>query len=114
MQKFSETKVAKEKIYGAKKLIKIWDVDVNNIIISKLVERKTNSKYLIAYLNKIIRQLVLILAKMSEYVKTFKVKGENNDKRNKLMSFCIYDDKLLEKYKTIWTKIEDFKCFTSL
>ena len=51
---------------------------------------------------------------MSEYVKTFKVKDENNDKRNKLMSFCIYDDKLLEKYKTIWTKIEDFKCFTSL
>ena len=55
-----------------------------------------------------MRQLVLILPKMSEYVKTFKVKDENNDKRNKLMSFCIYDDKLLEKYKTIWTKIEDF------
>ena len=25
------------------------------------------------------------------------------------MSFCIDDDKLLEKYKAIWTKIEDFK-----
>ena len=25
------------------------------------------------------------------------------------MSSCIDDDKLLEKYKTIWTKIEDLK-----
>ena len=24
-------------------------------------------------------------------------------------SLCIYDDKLLEKHKTIWTKIEDLK-----
>ena len=39
---------------------------------------------------------------MSGYVKTFE------DKSNKLVSFCIDDDKLLEKYKTIWTKIEDF------
>ena len=29
--------VTKEKFYGAKKPIKIWDVDVNNIVISKLV-----------------------------------------------------------------------------
>ena len=38
---------------------------------------------------------------MNGYVKAFK------DKNNKLMSFRIVDDKLLEKYKTIWTKIED-------
>ena len=25
------------------------------------------------------------------------------------MSFCIKDEKLLEKYKTTWTKIEDLK-----
>ena len=25
------------------------------------------------------------------------------------MSFCIDDEKLIEKYKTIWTKIEDLK-----
>ena len=42
---------------------------------------------------------------MSGYVKTFKVK----DKNNKLMPFCIDDEKLLEKYKTIRTKIEDLK-----
>ena len=36
---------------------------------------------------------------------TFKVKEGNY----KLMSFHIDDEKLLEKYKTIWTKINDFK-----
>ena len=40
-------------------------------------------------------------------VKTFKVKVGDKDKNNKLMSFRIDDDKLLVKYKTIWTKIED-------
>ena len=42
---------------------------------------------------------------MSGYVQAFKVE----DKINKLMSFRIGDGKLLEKYKAIWTKIEDFK-----
>ena len=41
---------------------------------------------------------------MSGYFKTFKVKDENN-----LMSFSVNDEKLLEKYKTIWIKIEDSK-----
>ena len=59
---------------------------------------------MIGYLGRVIWQLVLILPKTSGYVKTFKVK----DKKNKLMSFR-NDEKLLEKYKTIWTKIEDLK-----
>ena len=42
---------------------------------------------------------------MSGYVKTFKVKDEDKDKNNKLNSFCLDDEKLLEKYKAIWTKI---------
>ena len=78
---FSEKKVAKEKFYGAKKLINIWNVIVDNIVISKLVETKTNSKYLIGYL--ILRPLVLILSKMSGYVKTFKVKDRDKDKNNR-------------------------------
>ena len=39
---------------------------------SKLVESKTNSKYLIGYLDKDIMSLVLIMPKISGYVKTFK------------------------------------------
>ena len=54
--------------------------------------------------NKAIRPLVLKMPKMSGYFKTFKVQ----DKINKLMSFRIDDEKILEKDKAIWTKIEDF------
>ena len=46
---------------------------------------------------------------MSGYVKTFKVKDGDKDKINKLMSLRIDDDRLLEKYKTSWTNIEDSK-----
>ena len=60
---------------------------------------------MIGYLDTVIRQLVVILPKMSGYVKTFK----NKDKNNKLISLHINDEKLLEKYKTIWTKTEDLK-----
>ena len=39
----------------------------------------------------------------------FKVKDRDKDINNKLMSFRIDDKKLLEKYKSIWTKIKDLK-----
>ena len=90
---------------AAKKLIKIWDVNVDSTVISRLVKTKTNSKYLIWYSDKATRPLALIMSKMTAYVKTFKVE----DKNNKLKSFRIYDKELLEKYKASWTKIEDFK-----
>ena len=45
------------------------------------------------------------MPKMSGYFKTFKVQ----DKNSKLMSFHIDNEKLLEKYKAIWTKIKDLK-----
>ena len=71
MLRSGKAKVVKEKFFAAGKPINIWDV---NIVISKLMEPKINSKYLIRYLDKIIRPLVLIMPKMSGYVKTFKVK----------------------------------------
>ena len=60
--------------------MKIQDVNVDNIVFSKLVKTKTNSKYCIGYLDKAIKLLVLIMPKMSGYVKTFKVK--EGDKRH--------------------------------
>ena len=42
---------------------------------------------------------------MSGYVMKFKVENKNS----KFMSFCIDNEKSLEKYKAIWTKIEDLK-----
>ena len=95
--------MAKEKSHAAKRPTKIWNINVDNIIISKLVQTKTNSKYLIEYLDKTTRSLVFIMPKMSGNVKTFKVKERNN----KLVSFRIDNEKLLQKYKAIWTNIED-------
>ena len=68
--------------------MKIWDVDVGNIFISKLIETWKNSKYLIGYLDDVITPLVLRLPKMNGYVKNFA------DQNNKLMSFRIDDGKL--------------------
>ena len=44
--RFGKKKVTKEKYYAAKKTINILDVNIDNIVISKLIETKTNSKYL--------------------------------------------------------------------
>ena len=73
----------------------ICDVNVHNIIISKLIETKKNSKYLIWYLDKVIRELLFILHKVSGYMKIFKAKDGDKSKNNKLMSFRIDDEKLL-------------------
>ena len=105
MVKSGGREIAKVRFYAAKRPIKTWDVNVGNIVISKLVKTKTNSKYLIGYLDETIRALILKMPKMTGYVMTFKVEEGNN----KLMPFRIDNGKLLEKYKAIWTRIEDFK-----
>ena len=46
---------------------------------------------------------------MSGYVKTIRVKDGDKDKNNKLMSLYINGEQLLEKYKAIWSKIENLK-----
>ena len=91
MVKFGKSGIAKETFYATKKPIKIWDVNVDNIVISKLIKTKTNSKNLIGYLDKDKRPLVLIMPKMSGYIKAFKAEV----KSKKLMSFCVADKKLL-------------------
>ena len=100
MVKFGETVIAKEKFYAAKKSIKVSDANVDNIVISKF-----NFKYLIGYLDKDIRPLVLIMPNRSAYVKKFR--AEN--KICKLMSFRLADKQLLPKYKAIWANIKDLK-----
>ena len=109
MLRFGETKVTIEKFYTEKKHRKIWDVNIDNIVFSQSAKTKTNSKYLTGYLDKVIGPLVLIMSKMSGYIKTFKVKDGDKDENNKLISFRIDDEKLLEKYKAISTKIEDLQ-----
>ena len=89
--------------------MKVWDVNINNIVISKLIETKTNSMYLIGYSDKAARQLVLIMPKMSEYVNICKVNDEDNDRSNEIISARIDDKKLFEKYEGILIKIKDLK-----
>ena len=84
MLRSGETNVAKENFYGTKWVFKI---------ISRLVETKINSEYLIGYLDKVFGYLVLVLSKMSGYVKTFKVKNGDKDKINKLMSFRVVNER---------------------
>ena len=55
--------------------------------------------------DKAIKPLDLIMPKISGYVKKIKVE----DKINKLVSFIIDDDMLLEKYESIWTKTENIR-----
>ena len=76
-------------------------VNVDNTTISKLTETKTNSKYFIGYSDKAIRPLVLIIPKISGYVRSFKVKDGDKGKNIKLMYFLLDDEKLLQKYKVI-------------
>ena len=73
----------------------------------KRKKKRNKYKYLIGYLHKVIRPLVLVLPKLNGNVKTPKVREGDQDKNNKLMPFSGDDGMLWEKYKTIWTKIED-------
>ena len=52
--------------------------NVDNIVISKLVETRTNSKHLAGYLDNVKRSFVLVLPKTSGYLKLkIKVKKIN-------------------------------------
>ena len=52
MVRSGEKKKTQKKSFMMQKRLKVWDVNVHNIVISKLVKTKTNSKYLIRYLDK--------------------------------------------------------------
>ena len=85
MLRFGKTKVTKEKFYDVKNPLTTWDVDINNIVILKVV--KTNSRHLVGYLDNIIRPLLLMLRKMSRHVQIFKVKNGDKNKNSKFYVF---------------------------
>ena len=92
--RFGKTRVANVEFFGAKKPKQTWDVNHDNIVITKLIEAKTNSKYLIGYLD-VMRPVVFILPKVNGYVKTFE------DKNNELMSLHIDDDSYKKSIKPL-------------
>ena len=52
------------------------NVDVNNIVISKLIETKNNSKYLTGYLDEVTRPLVLYYPKLVDLLNLLRTKME--------------------------------------
>ena len=46
---------------------------------------------------------------MSGYIKTFKVKDGDKNKKNKLLSFCVDDEKLLKKIKAFMLRLNPCK-----
>ena len=69
---------------------------------------------MIGYSDKAIRPLILTMPKMGGYVKTFKVKDGDKNNNNKLISFCIDDEKLLEKSENFWNKSQDLKILNKI
>ena len=97
--KFGNKEINKSNFYKNKKLFKIEDIDINNILVSKKESygTKISHKYFIGYNDDdAIRPLCIKLPQMIGYVKCFD--------SNKTMSFKVSDNQLLKKYDKIWGK----------
>ena len=89
---FGDKIIKKSDFYKNKKVIKIDDIDVNKILVSKEEPygTKNSFKYFIGYNdNDVIRPLCMKLPQMIGYVGKFE--------GNKALSFKINDSKLLKK-----------------
>ena len=84
-------------------------LNLDNIVISKVIKIKTFSKYLIEYLDIAVRPIFLIIPKISKYVKKFNVNSGDKNKNNKMMPFRAVDEKLLEKYKLFRLRLKTQK-----
>ena len=93
-----ETKeITKSDFYKNKKVDKIDDIDVNDILVSneEPYGAKNSFKYFIGYNdNDMIRPLCIKLPRMTGYVRKFE--------GNTTMSFKISNKQLLKKYNQIW------------
>ena len=95
-------KIKKSNFYKNRKLFKIEDIDINNILVSEkeLYGTKNSFKYFIGYNDEnVIRPLCIRLPQMIGYVKFFD--------SNKTMFFKVNDNKSLKKYNKIWQKISN-------
>ena len=98
---FDDKKIRKSNFYKDKKINNIEDIDVNNMLVSRIESygNKDSFKYFIGYNdNDIIRPLCIRLSKMTGYARKF---GENAT-----MSFIVKNKQLLKKYTKICEKSE--------
>ena len=98
---FGNIEIEKNRFYHHIILIFLGDVDIEKVLVfNKISFGEKNYKYFIGYLyndNK-VKPLTIMLPKTSAYVESY-------DGRTKWMYFLIEDDDLLEKYNTIWDKV---------
>ena len=93
---FDSKKILKSYFYKNKIVVKIDDIDVNKILVSKEepFSKKNSLKYLIGYNdNDVIRPLCVRLPQMTGYATKFEF--------NLTMSFKISDKQLLKRYDQI-------------
>ena len=81
--------------------MKLKDVIIENIVVSKIKVNDVISKVFIGYIiDDNVVPLVLLLPVMSGWIRYFENGGKN-------MSFKIVNDVVYVKYKNIWNKIKD-------
>ena len=93
---FNDKKVRKSNSYKNKKIYRIEDIDINNILVSKkeLYTTKNSFKYFIGYNdNDIIRPLCIRLPQMVGYARKFD--------ENSTMSYRVNNKQLLKNYNKI-------------
>ena len=94
-------KSKRSSFYQKKKINKIEDIDISNILVSKKEPYRTKNshKYFIGYNdNDNIRPLCIRLPQMTGYARKFN--------ENATMYFIVKDKKLLKRYSKIWETIE--------
>ena len=100
---FDDKKINKSNFYKNKKLLNIYDIDINKILISEKEPygKKSSFKYFLGYNDDhdVIRPLCIKLSQMIVYVKCFD--------SNKTMSLKVNDNRLLKKYTKIWEKVSN-------
>ena len=95
---FGDKKMNKSYFYRNKKVVKIEDIDVNEIL-EKPHGTKNSFKYFIGYIdNNVAGPLFIKLLQMTGYIK--KTEG------NTTMSFKINNQKLLKEGNQIWKRVE--------
>ena len=100
--KFNNIKLNKKEFHKSNKLIDLFSVDLDQIVVSeKFKHNDEGFKYFIGYQKgDIVKPLCIILPQMDGYIKYFENGGKN-------MSFMIKDDKVWDKYDKIWNVIKD-------
>ena len=82
--------------FNAVKVLFSKNADIEKVLVSNVISfGERNYKYFIGYLYKPLHKM---LPKTNGYVKSY-------DGQTKRMYFLIEDDDLLEKYNTIWDKV---------